>query len=61
MLLSYIIIMYIHNDTHVLTVAGDVMAGEEVAAEDGGGWDVGDELELPTDLVNYKYTLYHMF
>ena len=53
--------MYIHNDTHVLTVAGDVMAGEEVAAEDGGGWDVGDELELPTDLVNYKYTLYHMF
>jgi len=27
------------------------MAGEEDAAEDGGGWDVGDELELPTDLV----------
>ncbi|XP_065906077.1 coatomer subunit alpha-like isoform X1 [Dysidea avara] len=30
--------------------AGDVIPGEEVAAEDGGGWDVGDDLELPTDL-----------
>lgn len=39
--------MYIH------TVAGDEMAGEEEAAEDGGGWDVGDELELPTDLVSF--------
>ena len=29
------------------------MAGEEDAAEDGGGWDVGDELELPTDLVGH--------
>ena len=29
------------------------MGGEEDAAEDGGGWDVGDELELPTDLVCY--------
>jgi len=32
--------------------AGDVIPGEEDAAEDGGGWDVGDDLELPTDLVS---------
>ncbi|XP_065908666.1 coatomer subunit alpha-like [Dysidea avara] len=30
--------------------ADDVIPGEEDAAEDGGGWDVGDDLELPTDL-----------
>ena len=34
------------------------MAGEEDAAEDGGGWDVGDELELPTDLVSL-HIIYH--
>ena len=33
------------------------MAGEEDAAEDGGGWDVGDELELPTDLVSHTYII----
>jgi len=33
-------------------VAGDVIAGEDDAAEDGGGWDVGDDIELPTDLVS---------
>ena len=38
-------------------VAGDVMAGEEDAAEDGGGWDVGDELELPTDLVSHTHNI----
>ena len=43
------------------TVAGDVMAGEEDAAEDGGGWDVGDELELPTDLVSYVYIVTHVY
>ena len=37
-------------------VADDVIPGEEDAAEDGGGWDVGDDLELPTDLVSYYYT-----
>ena len=33
------------------------MAGEEDAAEDGGGWDVGDELELPTDLVSHTHNI----
>ncbi|XP_065906165.1 coatomer subunit alpha-like [Dysidea avara] len=37
--------------------ADDVIPGEEDAAEDGGGWDVGDDLELPTDLeVNVTAT-----
>ena len=36
-------------------VAGDVIPGEDDAAEDGGGWDVGDDLELPTDLVSCCY------
>ena len=40
---------------YVYTVAGDVMVGEEDAAGDGVGWDVGDELELPTDLVTHSY------
>ena len=29
-----------------------MIAGEDDAAEDGGGWDVGDDIELPTDLVS---------
>ena len=43
--------------TYTHTVAGDVMAGEEDVAEDGGGRDVGDQFELPTDLVSHTYSI----